>query len=98
MEVEYKSKNIKKVCTDASAAERKYGQKMAVKIQQRIDEIQAASSVEELIQFHIGRCHPLHHDREGQYAMDLVHPNRLVFTKKGNEIQIAYITEIVDYH
>lgn len=98
MDVEYKSKSIRKVCTDASAAERKYGLKMAVKIQQRIDEIQAASGVEELIQFHIGRCHPLHQDREGQYAMDLVHPMRLVFTKKGNEIQIAYITEIVDYH
>lgn len=25
------------------------------------------------------RCHALHGNREGQYAMDLVHPHRLVF-------------------
>lgn len=31
-------------------------------------------------------------------AVDLVHPYRLVFEKIGNEIQIANILEIVDYH
>ena len=30
--------------------------------------------------------------------MDLVHPYRLVFEKIGNELQIAQIIEIVDYH
>ncbi len=30
--------------------------------------------------------------------MDLIHPFRLVFEKKGEEIQIANILEIVDYH
>lgn len=29
-----------------------------------IDQITAASSVEYLIQYHIGRCHPLHHNRK----------------------------------
>ena len=71
---------------------------MAVKIQQRIDEIKAADTVEQMIQFGIGRCHPLKGDRKNQYAVDLVHPHRLVFEKKGNEVQIANIMEIVDYH
>lgn len=71
---------------------------MAEKIQLRIDQIIAADSVEQMIQFHIGRCHPLRQNRKNQYAVDLVHPMRLVFEKKGSEIQIAYITEIVDYH
>ena len=71
---------------------------MAVKIQQRIDEIKAADTVEQMIQFGIGRCHPLKGDRKNQYAVDLVHPQRLVFEKKGNEVQIANIMEIVDYH
>ena len=71
---------------------------MAGKIHQRIDEISAADTVEMLVQFHIGRCHSLTGNREGQYAMDLVHPYRLIFTKKGYEIQIAEIQEIVDYH
>lgn len=98
MKVEYKSRGIEKVCEDASVAERKYGREMAEKIQLRIDQIRAADSVEMMIQFKIGRCHPLHQNRKNQYAVDLVHPQRLVFEKKGNEIQIANIIEIVDYH
>ena len=71
---------------------------MAEKIDMRIGEISAADTVEMMIQFRIGRCHPLSQNRKGQYAMDLVHPYRLVFEKNGNEIQIANILEIVDYH
>lgn len=98
MKVEYKTRSIERVCEDASVAERNYGLKMAEKIQQRIDQIRAADSVEQMIQFKIGRCHPLHQNRKTQYAVDLVHPQRLVFEKKGDEIQIANIIEIVDYH
>lgn len=98
MQIEYKNNSIKKVCTVASVAAKKYGQDMADKIHQRIDEITAADSVEYMIQYHIGRCHPLRQNRQGQYAVDLVHPMRLVFEKKGNEIQIANIIEIIDYH
>lgn len=71
---------------------------MTEKIQQRIVQIIAADNVEELIQYGIGRCHPLHQNRKNQYAMDLVHPMRLVFEKIGDEIQIAKIIEITDYH
>ncbi len=98
MEIEYKSRTIEKVCTDASYAERKYGVETASKIQQRIREIKASDSVEFMIQNSIGRCHPLKGDRKKQYAVDLIHPRRLVFEKKGSEIQIANIIEVVDYH
>ena len=77
---------------------RTYGREMADKIHQRIDEICAVDTVEIMIQFHIGRCPALKQNRKGQYAVDLVHPYRLVFEKIGNEIQIANILEIVDYH
>ena len=98
MDITYKNKRIEKVCTDAKTAEKTYGQDMADKIHQRVDEINAADTVELIIQFRIGRCHPLSQNRKGQYAVDLVHPYRLVFEKKGGEIQIANILEIVDYH
>ena len=98
MDITYKNSKIKKICTDAKTAERTYGRDMADKIHQRIAEIDASDTVEMMVHFHIGRCHPLVHNRKGQYAMDLVHPYRLVFEKKGDEIQIANILEIVDYH
>ena len=88
MEITYKTRKIEKVCTIASEAEKKYGSEMAEKIHQRIDEIDASDTVEEMVQFHIGRCHLLKGNRKGQYAMDLVHPYRLVFEKIGNEIII----------
>lgn len=59
MEITYKTRKIEKVCTLASEAEKKYGSEMAEKIHQRIDEIDASDTVEEMIQFHIGRCHSL---------------------------------------
>lgn len=98
MRIEYKTKKLEKICLNAAEAEKRHGREMALKIHQRIDEISAAPSVEMMIQFRIGRCHHLKGNREDQYAVDLVHPYRLVFEKKGNEVQIAYIMEIVDYH
>lgn len=98
LDITYKNKKIEKVCTDAKISDRTYGNEMSEKIQMRIGEIEAANTVEEMIQYHIGRCHPLTNNRKGQYAVDLVHPYRLVFEKHGNEIQVANIMEIVDYH
>ena len=82
MEITYKNNKIRKICTDIKVAEKTYGAQMAEKIDMRIGEISAADTVEMMIQFRIGRCHPLTQNRKGQYAMDLVHPYRLVFEKK----------------
>lgn len=98
MQIEYKNSRIKKVCTSVYEAEKKHGKKMAEKIHLRIKQISAAISIEMLIQYRIGRCHLLKGNRKEQYAMDLVHPYRLVFEKGENGIQVACIIEIVDYH
>ena len=98
MQIDYKNKNIKNVCTNASKAKKLYGEEMAAKIQQRIDEIRAAASVKEMMQYKIGRCHKLTNNRKGQYAVDLVHPRRLVFEEKKVDGDTVIIIEIVDYH
>lgn len=72
---------------------------MALKIAMRVDQIQATDSIEVLVQNKIGRCHQLRGNRKNEYAMDLVHPYRLVFKiDEFNNIQIAFIMEIIDYH
>lgn len=88
MEITYKNKKKMKVCTDAKVAERTYGREMAEKIDQRIGEISAIDTVEMMIRFHIGRCHPLALNRKKQYAVDLVHPYRLVFEKKDERFKL----------
>ncbi|MCF0113756.1 MAG: plasmid maintenance system killer protein [Erysipelotrichaceae bacterium] len=98
MEITYKNKKIKSVCTDVKVSDRTYGKEMSGKIQQRINEISAADSIDMMIMCRIGRCHPLTNNRKGQFAVDLVHPYRLVFERRGNVVEIAHVLEIVDYH
>lgn len=86
------------VCTNRSEADKKYGKEMSEKIHQRIQEITAAESVEIMIQFRIGKCHPLKGNLKGQYAVCLVEPYRLVFKVMNLETQIVDIQGIGDYH
>ncbi len=94
----YKSKRLEKVCTHADIAQKQYGRRMAYLIHQRVDELRAAESIEELIRYSIGRCHPLLGDRKGEYAMDLVHPYRLIFEQTEARMSIIRIMNIEDYH
>ena len=98
MRIEYNNKNIEKVCTNVTFAQKKYGERMAEIIHTRIRQIIASDSVQQMVQFNIGRCHLLKGNRKNQYSLDLVHPYRLIFEKRGEEIIIARIMEIVDYH
>ena len=98
MQVVYKSRSLQKVCTDFSAASRKHGARVANIIQIRIAQIQSADNIESMVKAKVGRCHALKGQREGQYAMDLVYPYRLIFEKLGDMIQVVRIVEIVDYH
>lgn len=98
MEVTFKNSKIRKICTDPKIAIKKYNELMAGIITQRIFELKASETIEDLLNSKIGRCHSLKGNRKGQYAMDLIHPQRLIFTVHKKEIQIAKIIEIVDYH
>ena len=99
MEIEYKTRKMQKTCTNHSEAKKQYGKEMAEKIAQRISEIKASESVDMMIRFGIGRCHSLTGDRKGQYAVDLVHPYRLVFKiRQGTAYDTAVINDVVDYH
>ena len=98
MHIKYKNKGLEKVCTIANDAVKKHGSKMADAIHLRIDQIRSFETVEMLIQFKIGRCHPLTGDRKDEYAMDLIHPYRLIFEKIEEQIQVVRIIDITDYH
>lgn len=98
MEIKYKSKQIEKLCTDFSLAQKKYGVKMAIKLHMRINEIVSSENFEFMIMHKIGRCHKLKGDRKEQFALDLVQPYRLILEKEGDIIQVAEVIEIIDYH
>lgn len=69
MKISYKTKKIERVCTNAKISDRTYEKDMSEKIQQRIGEIEAADTVEDMIQYHIGRCHALTNNRNGNVQL-----------------------------
>lgn len=93
-----KTKKWKQFALTPQKPRKNMAEQMAEIIHLRIDQISAFDSVECLLQYRIGRCHTLVGERKNQYAMDLIHPHRLVFKKVEIEKQCVCILEIVDYH
>ena len=55
---------------------------MAKVIRRRLDDLDASLSLQDFRTLP-GRCHELIGDRAGQLSLDLVHPQRLIFTAQN---------------
>lgn len=90
---------------------REYGAENAKKIKQRMAVFMAASCLEEVPPHPPERRHELSGNRKGQFAVDLKHPQRLVFEPNHNplprkadggldlkKINAITIIEVEDYH
>jgi len=108
VEINFKDKSLRDLCNHESLAQRNLGTNMARKLKLRLTQLSAALSMSELS---VGRPHPLTGKRAGQFALDLVHPMRLVFkpdhdpipqTEDGgtdlSQVTRVIIVEIGDYH
>lgn len=104
----FRTEKLRKVCNDDRLLKKEYGDR-AKRIRQRLDELRAARTLEEMRFLPAARCHELKGDRRGQLAVDLVHPYRLTFTpvdpKKQEDggldwssVTAVVIEEIIDYH
>lgn len=104
MYIRFIDDKIRKLCEDEKVALRKLGDKDTTKLFQRVGEIRAADNLAILRTLRAARCHPLHNDRKGQYAVDLVHPRRLVFlpeydgTFEERLVTDVVLIEVIDYH
>lgn len=111
MEIRFATKGLQKVCNSKKELDRTFGNKIAEKLAQRLFELKAAESLAEMSHLPPIRLHELGGKREGQLAVDLVHPKRLIFKpdhdplpKKTDggldktRVTRVLITEIVDYH
>ncbi|SHG23134.1 proteic killer suppression protein [Marinomonas polaris DSM 16579] len=98
MEVEFKNKKLQKCYEIHSKGVREFGDVVASKYILRINTIMAASNIDELNRMPVIRCHPLHGNREGQYAINLTGQMRLIFTLDGDKLQIAKIEEVSKHY
>lgn len=83
MEISYKDSKLRKICEYSREAQRKLGPDSAKKLQQRLDDIDAAEHVEELL---AGNPHPLEGNRAGQYSVSLAGGKRLVFEPEHHPV------------
>lgn len=108
MEIRFKDKKIRELCEKRSVAEKKLGTDCARKLRTRLDDLDAASRVTELV---AGNPHPLKGERKGQFALNLAGGWRLVFSSAHEEtpqredgsidwsqVTIVCIEYIGDYH
>lgn len=110
MNVTFLRSKLQKVCNSDKSLRGEYGDRMAEKIQVRLATLVQVETLAEM-RLLPGRCHELTGDWAGHLALDLVHPQRLIFcpnhdpvprTKEGSLIW-ELVTEvsivvIADYH
>jgi len=110
LDIKFGDKKLKKYANDDKAGKKKLGQRMFELYKQRLDQLKASKTLEDL-RHHPGKFHELTRDRKGQWACNLVHPYRLIFTVQEDliptddagkyiwiEIAGVEILEITDYH
>ena len=84
---------------------------MAAKIKRRLAVLSSASTLSKVPTSKPDRRHQLRGDRSGQYAVDLVHPRRLIFEPNHeplprradggidtDQVTAIRIIEVIDYH
>lgn len=71
MHIEYHNKKVEQYCTDMIEAKKKFELKIATKLMQVINFIEAAESLNDVIKYPPFNFHDLKGNRKGQYAIDI---------------------------
>jgi len=111
VEVLFTTKKLQKVCNSKQGITRKFGRTCGRLLQRRLADLAAAASLAELSTLPQARCHPLKGQREGQFAVDLEHPRRLILEPAHDSVPLredggidlarvtrVWVVEVEDYH
>lgn len=98
MDVEFRSRKMQKQYEDHREAEKAYGTEVARRYIGRVSIIQKAHDIDELLRLPGLRCHPLKGDRAGQWAVNLTGFYRLVFSLRGERLEVARIEEVSKHY
>ena len=111
MEITFRTRRLERIFNSERELRRTYGDRMARTVRLRLAVLESADTLAESGERQEMRLHQLTGIRMGQFAVDLVHPYRLVFIPNHTPIplrddgginmaQVTSITivEVVDYH
>ena len=79
MEVSFSTRKMQKACSSEKEAGKTWGERRARVVLQRIAELRAADTLEDMSLWPSARCHPLVGNRKGQFVVEAVHPFGVVF-------------------
>jgi len=95
MKIEYKSKKVEKVCNNLKEATKKYGKKVAKKLQLRLMQIQALDNLEQVPTSPPFRRHKLNGNKAGYFAINITESYRLLIkASDGDDEDISTITVV----
>lgn len=110
MNLTFKTKKLQKVANNDKKMVKDLGPKRAKIFRRRLTQLHDSGTLEDL-RYQPGHFHELKGDRKGEWACDLDHPYRLIFTPHEDpipqndqgvyiwaEIKGVEIIEIKDYH
>lgn len=110
MQISFRTRKTEKIFNSERKLQKEYGAHRAKKIKLRMAVLRSAVNLAEVPEQKPDRRHPLKGNRKGQFAVDLVHPYRLILKPsdpvpmlEDGGIDLSKITEIVilgveDYH
>lgn len=111
MEIKFRNTKLQKIFESEANLKRKYGARRAIIIASHMNVIESLPSLATIPTVRPIRCHQLREDRDEQFAIDIVHPYRLVFKVDHDPIPrdefggidrgrvtVIKIMEVIDYH
>ncbi len=111
MDIAFRTRKLEKTFNSAGELRKAYGARMARIIMNRLAVLKAARNLALVPTTPPDRRHQLRGDRDEQFAVDLVHPHRLVFEANHDpvsrkedggidveQVTAITITNVIDYH
>lgn len=111
MDISFATRKLEKLFSYEKELVREYGQRMARTIMMRMGLLKSARTLAQVPTTKPPRRHQLSQDRDGQFAVDLDHPFRLVFKpdhdpiprRADSGIDTDFVTaiqilDVIDYH
>ena len=111
MNIDFKSNKLRKCCNNYADGVREWGDKIAFKVMQRLNELRAAHDLSEISSLPPPRLQSVGGIRANCWAVDIIHPMRLLFIINQTPIPLLpdggidkfkvtdiKIMEVEDYH
>src|SRR4051812_16955036 len=88
MELIFKSRSLQKTCESERKSVRTWGAERSAVVRRRLAELIAAENLAVISTLPPSRLHPLKGERDGEFAVDVRHPFRLVFEPWHTELPV----------